>query len=279
MPRGAPVECAPTITCEGYRYDVFRAPRRRTDDGRRDRGALFERYSECVDGLIAAYQTWLRDRPQNPQLACARFKAALVAHYSEHGTSHCEEVRQICSIACSPERNEAEQRLLALLAAAIQDCLCDALLPPCPEPTNDPRLPLATFTVRGAPCRVVKVCNWTPLRRIVLTFPNLLYWLSLFPQLAGVRDLLHLLCCEPLFQGRDQRPDLVAIRPLRAAAPGVAAAPAAADLLNKWLIERQPDPRDLLGPLGLAASSDEVASLRREVAELRAEVARLRPQG
>jgi hypothetical protein len=276
MPRTAPVECAPTITCEGYRYEVFKAPGRR-DDARRPRGALFERYSECVDDLLEALRVWLAERAANPQLACSRLKAALVAHYGEHGTSRCHEVRQLCSIVCSPEPGEAEQRLLALLVGAVQDCLCDALLPPCPEPTADPRVPLASFTVSGTPCRVVKVCNWTPLRPILVTFPNLLYWLSIFPQGATVRDLLHRLCCEPLLPRLDPR-SVVApftVSPVfAAAAPGPEAAEP--DLFRKWLIDRQPDPRDVLEALNLAPRPDEVESLRREVAALREEVARLR---
>jgi hypothetical protein len=58
-------------------------------------------------------------------------------------------------------------------------------------------VPLATFTVSGGPCRVVKVCNWTPLRPIVVTFPNLLHWLSAVPQAALLRERLHALCCGP----------------------------------------------------------------------------------
>jgi hypothetical protein len=275
MPLTAPVECAPTITCESYRYEVFKAPKRPTDDDNRPRGALFDRYSQCVDDLIKALEAWQRDRPANPQLACSRLKAALVAHYSEHGTSHCEEVRQLCTIVCSPEPGEAEQRLLALVVGALQDCLCDALLPPCPEPTTDPRVPLASFTVTGSPCRVIKVCNWTPLRPILVTFPNLLHWLSIFPQGATVRDLLHRLCCEPLLPRLDRR---LGVAPFTVNLAFAAAAPAAEpDLFRKWLIDRQPDPRDLLDALRLAPRPDEIESLRREVAELREEIAQLRP--
>ena len=282
LPRTAPVECAPTITCEGYRYEVFRAPKPVRDDDRRQRGPLFDRYLECIEDLLAAFREWqaggTSDDLDTRIRACTRLKAALVAHFSEHATSQCEAVRQLCTIACSPEPDEtANQRLLALVLAAVQDCLCHALLPPCPEPTSEPRLPLATITVRGAPCRVMKVCNWTPLRPIVLTFPNLSYWLSLFPQIGTVRDLLHRLCCEPLLQ----RPGVAPLQPFFAAAPGEAAAEPRpeADLFTRWLIDLKPDPRDLLGALRLTATPDEVETLRQEVAELRAEVARLRPQG
>ena len=276
MPRTAPVECAPTITCESYRYEVFRAPRPTRDDDRQRPGPL-SIYNECVEDLLAAFTDWKAGQTSvnlDARIrACTRLKAALVAHFSEHATSQCEAVRELCTIACSPEPGEqANQRLLALLLSAVQDCACHALLPPCPEPTSEPRLPLATVTVRGTPCRVVKVCNWTPLRPIVLTFPNLAYWLSWFPQIGQIRDLLHRFCCEP---------GAVPLRPFFAAAPGagVAEPRPEADLFTRWLIDLKPDPRDLLGALRLAATPEEVETLRREVAELRAEVARLRPPG
>lgn len=267
-PRAASAECAPTITCEGYRYEVFKAPKPKSDDTR-ELGPLAQRYRDCIADVLAAYTTWLQERQQNPMLACSRLKAALVAHYSEHATDHCQEVRQICSIVCSQEPGEADQRLLALVMIALQECLCDAMLPPCAEPTTEQRLPLATLTVRGSPCKVVGVCNWTPLRPIVLTWPNLLYWLSIFPQTAQVRDLLHRLCCEPLFQ-----------RQLGlAAVPGMTAAagPQQPDLVRKWLIERDPDPRDLLPPLGLPAAG-EVAELRARIEKLEAALGR-QPNG
>jgi hypothetical protein len=282
-PRSAPVECAPTITCEGYRYEVFRAPRAKPPrDGRRpSRGALFDRYAECVEELIQAVRVWARDR-SSPDLAvrqraCAALKAALVAHYSEHGTSHCEEVSRLCSIICTGEdMAEADRRLIALVQAAIQNCLCDALLPPCPEPTSETRVPLATFTVQGSPCRVLRVCNWTPLRQIVLTFPNLLYWLSIFPQGAQVRELLHRLCCvplPPLIEPRLQPGIFAAAVP-----PGAGAAPGFEALLGKWLLDLAPEPGDALAMLGIAAPQ-ELAALRAEVAALREEVARLGPNG
>jgi hypothetical protein len=226
IPRAAPIECAPTITCEGYRYEVFKAPKPPADDEEHPRGALFTRYSECADDLISMAQALSQGQRQPP--SCAQLKAALVAHYSEHGTNHCEEVRQLCSIVCSTEPDDndvALERLEALLFAAIQECMCDALLPQCPEPTVEPRLPLATITVRGSPCQVVKVCNWTPLRKIVVTFPNLLYWLSLFPQLDPVRTSIHRKCCETLVP-----------------TDGV---------LKKWLIDRNPSLREVAEILGL----------------------------
>ena len=265
-PRTSPAECAPRITCEGYRYEVFKAPKRNDDD--RDRGALIERYRECFADLLAAYNA--ASLEQNPALACAKLKAALVAHYSEHATSHCEEVRQLCSIVCGQEPGPANAQLMTLLMGALQDCLCNVMLPPCAEPSDDPRLPLATFTVRGQPCKVLKVCNWTPLRPIVVTWPNLLYWLSIFPQLGQVRDLLHRLCCEPLFQRQAGIADL---RPMMFAAAATHAEQP--DIMHKWLFEGTPDPRDLLSPLGVAGTG--------EVAELRARIEKLelaqRPNG
>jgi hypothetical protein len=53
--------------------------------------------------------------------------------------------------------------------------------------------------VRRRDCAVLRVCNQTPQRRYVLTFPNILYWLSLIPWLRSPGELLHDLCCKPLW--------------------------------------------------------------------------------
>jgi len=52
-------------------------------------------------------------------------------------------------------------------------CLCSALLPPCPEPTSDVRVPLAGLHIGSNPCRVLRVCNWTTQRKFATTFPAL----------------------------------------------------------------------------------------------------------
>src|SRR5207247_7190771 len=102
-----------------------------------------------------------------------------------------------------------------LFAEYIQYCVCSALLPQCPGQVDDPRVPLATITVKRSPCQILRVCDWDP-RRFVITFPTLGYWLwpigwspgggnsqpseSIF---ARFREVIAEMCCG-LFARRDQ---------------------------------------------------------------------------
>lgn len=70
------------------------------------------------------------------------------------------------------------------------DCLCDALLVPCTECSEDDEgVLLACLTVRDD--RIEKICNIA--RKQVLTGPALRYWLQ--PLFRGVGGLIEHLCC------------------------------------------------------------------------------------
>jgi hypothetical protein len=313
---------------------VFRAPpgpRCDDDDEQRPPGRLIKRIQECAGALVAL----LTDQPSQPLNAdmplparqawvryCQRIKASLYEHLTRQGTSRCDLLEQLCRLGC-PDPSLTGQGFLtamqqALLAiwpvwiAAIQDCLCFALLPPCPAPAKDPRLPLAVVTITGGKCKIIDICNWTPLRPIVGTFPNLGYWLSAFGFMEQLRRTFFCFCCEPLFQARqpefiDQPPGavpIIGVAPMFAAAPGLDAAaraapgaapggqPGLADPLRQlgidldqlgvvgnWLRTMRPEARDLVSGLGLAPDQKELQELRQRLASLETEVARLRTGG
>jgi hypothetical protein len=317
--REIPLACAPTVVCETYRYEVFRAPPGPRCDDEREQlppGRLLERIQKCAGALVAL----LTDQPAQPLnddmppaarqawvRYCQRIKSSLYEHLTRERTSRCDLLQQLCRLSC-PDATltggafEAamQQALLAVWPswlAAIQDCLCFALLPPCPAPAHDPRLPLAVVTVTGGECAIVELCNWTPLRPLVGTFPNVGYWLSAFGLIEQLRRTFFCFCCEPLIQQRrpgvvEQPPGNVPIFGLApmfrpGAAPGPA--PDEADplrrigldldqlgIVGKWLGTMRPEPRDLVAGLGLAVDPKEVESLERRLAALEAEVARLR---
>jgi hypothetical protein len=302
-----PIACAPSVVCETYRYEVFRAPAQpdcRTD-GKRDGnssaklppGRLAQQIAACAGDIV----TLLQNQPQEAlgsQLSpngigawsqhCAKIKAALYAHFTRFGTVHCQQLLQLCQINCpSPslgatEFSNAMQQVGAaigpILLAALQDCICLAMLPPCPAAQQDPRVPLAVITVSGAQnCTVVDICNWTPLRKIVGTFPNWSYWLSEFNLMEALRNSLFCLCCEPL-QVRRERLGAV---PEAHLAPG-ATSPfgfGLSDLgiLGKWLGNQQGDVRDVLTSLKVVPDPAETAALLQRVAALEAELSKLRP--
>jgi hypothetical protein len=56
----------------------------------------------------------------------------------------------------------AQTVLVRIWEAVLQACVCLSLLPPCPETTSDPRLPLALITVNSvSECTITDICNWT----------------------------------------------------------------------------------------------------------------------
>lgn len=220
MPRRAPAECEPTVQCESYRYTVFRAPKveRRKKPG----GSLFEldfgdaamakRFACCLQPLIdgfpdapgsfalgnydaqpAAWNSWARATKQ-----------MLASHLMNSPGYDCGLLAELKAIECPREDavnfgalfEATAEALLRVVERIALDCLCGALLPACPAPTHDRRVPLASVRVRrGAACSVLSVCNWTPLRKVAMTMPNLRYWLAPFGIARLVRTLFHQLCC------------------------------------------------------------------------------------
>ena len=303
--RSMPTACAPTVVCETYRYEVFRAPAQPDCTARREPntqppGHLVERLRVCLADLLKLTQ----QPPQAPLVAgidaqgrqqwqqfCMRVKSSLYAHLSNQGSSACALVEKLCATPCPPTTLEgpafAEAMTQALaqvgpiLRAAVKDCLCGAILPPCPEPVHDPRLPLALVTVDGgAACHVVAVCNWTPLRRMVGTFPNVAYWLSAFGLIEQVRTALFCLCCGAAPPARPQPAgNLLAGRAVPPAPPPVS--PFGFDLnefglAGEWLQGSPPDLvqllKKVLGASPAADQSADHAALVRRLDALQAKV-------
>ena len=102
----------------------------------------------------------------------------------------------------------AAQRLQRAFLRMLEDCICRALLPPCP-PCDDTAVLLACVEVRD--CKVVDICNLE--RRFVLTAPNFRYW---FP-VHAFGDLLERICCVGLTRRRTAesiaKPPLGGFRP------------------------------------------------------------------
>jgi hypothetical protein len=78
----------------------------------------------------------------------------------------------------------------ALILQYFLDCLCMALLPPCPPAPADNRLILACLTIRED--KIIHICNFFP-RQYAGTFTSFSYWLPVGPVLLF---LLRFLCCE-----------------------------------------------------------------------------------
>lgn len=249
--RGSPPSCEPTLTCETYRYDVFRAPveEKRPVDERLSgmsgvfaqlEGEMMARITCCIklleENLPKAPGSSTQPIPANMQMAWFKWgcqmKLALANYFVRTGGHDCEVLAKLQMIIIpSPAPNqstadfEAAIKLATFLLAlivfeAMVACICSNALPPCPAP-GDPRVPLAVVKVRRRDCHVVSVCNWHPLRKHVLTFPTLEYWFGFIPIARVLREGMHKMCCD-LFGMRDVFDRLDQATPNREAAPAAA---------------------------------------------------------
>jgi hypothetical protein len=210
-PRNAPPACEPTLTCEGYRYDVFRAPTGEEPGG----GEMFQRMIACYLDLAAQLPQFppgktCDERFQNASAWsqwCYNVKRALIDYMATRGNYDCEAVYKLQAIACPPT-DQGQQAFCDALdklgvelskaaGEALLACVCSAALPPCHD-AGDPRVPLALVNVRRSDCSIVSVCDWTRLRRFVITFPTLRYWLGWLPYGRLIRNWMEAVCCNAL---------------------------------------------------------------------------------
>jgi len=209
--RGAPSVCEPTVTCEAYRYEVFPAPAetRPTLIG----GDLLERLKCCIQSIFPnsiTVPTNLQDPVQWSNFCCA-IRQALIRYLINTGGTDCEAIAKLQAIACPAPDNPsfwsaleaAFKALVPIMFEVFFGCFCSVLLPPC-LPAGDPRVPLAAVTVRSSDCTIISICDWTPLRKHVVTTKTLGYWLGWLPFVPIIREFLQFACCNA-FNLSDQR--------------------------------------------------------------------------
>ena len=103
------------------------------------------------------------------------------------------------------ETYRAVEKLVRAFIRYLLDCICSALLPPCPT-CEDPAVKLACVQIDD--CNVCQICNLE--RTFLLTEHNLRYWI---PLLHGFGEALERLCCE--FADRFKHPLPPAVEPAR----------------------------------------------------------------
>lgn len=191
------------------------------------RGEMADRFLACISGLIEQI-------PEPPpagssKLArhdwCCAVKDALAEYLREKPGYSCLLVERVAAIVCpdpalsDPDFNAAmtvaEGQFGQVALELLFSCMCGALMPPCPPSapadcvplatifiqhgtattTVDPETGATTTTTSGGGCRLLYVCNWTTLRRYLITAPNLRYWLSMLPCGRMLRESLEQFCC------------------------------------------------------------------------------------
>jgi hypothetical protein len=199
--RGAPSVCEPTVTCEAYRYEVFLAPTetRTTLIG----GDLLERLMCCLRSIFPNGLTipTTDDEVQWYNFCCA-VRQGLIQYLINTGGTDCQAIATLQLITC-PAAGSASfwsaldtalKAELQILLEVVVGCFCSVALPPCPPP-GDPRVPLAAVTVRASDCTIISICDWTPLRKHVVTTKTLGYWFGWLPFVPMIREFMQLACC------------------------------------------------------------------------------------
>jgi hypothetical protein len=144
-------------------------------------------------------------------LAYSEFAAALRDFAAAHVAHRCDVARQLdCLDLSIPPSNPPGgvapatgtalwqsrfNQLNALWLEVVRDCICSALLPPCPKVTGANCVPLAVVTIDADTCNVIEICNWK-VREFALTLPSLYYWIS-FVNWSAFKDFWATLCCDP----------------------------------------------------------------------------------
>jgi hypothetical protein len=173
-------QCEPTRTCESFVVEIAPAPAEKREDYLKLYGGTFlEQVLACAKDF-----DMLKQDPNEP---FDIYKKRVWEFVKNHPLTRC---RSLSDISASESPSELNKTLGQLL----RDCICRALLPPCPSDPLDPRVILACVTVKtdASGCSITNICHQRG-RRFVLTAPNLLYWVSI----GGlVKQVLENACCK-----------------------------------------------------------------------------------
>ena len=288
-PRGAPATCEPTVICEGYRFCVYRKPERDPQgDPRRLRlfdedAPLIRQLLCCLELLTATFPTLPGDLGDDLTPAarrelvrlCCRFKANLVDYFNRHPHTNCEITGILATLRCpDPEQEDgfgqalmvAYLSLLAIWLDGLKQCICLALLPPAPAPICEDRVALATVRVRVRDCKVLRVCNWTTERDLLISWPAVTYWLGSLGIWDMLRQALDNICCANLLDLFDDftQGDLVGAAPQAGLQPDLNAATMSVETATP----AQPAARRLGEATGAAAAAPRALRLSGRLDEI-----------
>lgn len=205
--RNTPQQCEPTLTCEGYTFQL----RKWRPTERRDLGQLINRLRACLVDLVRLEQELIELANRGQFNA---FQDAVMEYLEHHSIHNCELVQALLRLRLQLQpagdatttagtgatAANTQALIRQFVVEVFRDCVCSAILPPCPAPAEDNCVPLATLLINCKDgCQIKRICNWEN-RRMVLTFPNFEYWLGFMFRKSGLSDILSALCCGPIRQ-------------------------------------------------------------------------------
>jgi hypothetical protein len=87
------------------------------------------------------------------------------------------------------QAKKALAEMFVLMIKLVKDCICEALLVPCPECNEEEGVILACFTLKDN--KIENICNLS--RKQLVTGPALQYWIQ--PLFAALEQIAEKLCC------------------------------------------------------------------------------------
>lgn len=231
-----PPGCEPSVISEEFELDVCRSDGSCGDLRQRLEGTMPMRIAHCVTELQKVINAHVGKSQQKQLLKislgdsaaagsanasdaiCDMYTAVLELYTKDPLRTQCVLPKELDLVNCEP-RAEGEsaagyrgrmevstQALVLLMVNYLRDCVCHALLPPCPTDPCDDRILLGCLTVRDG--KVVDICN-LDCRHYAGSFVTRNYWFPIGPVLGWAAAKL---CCFPLVGRRfgTKRTDLFA---------------------------------------------------------------------
>jgi hypothetical protein len=236
-----PVQCEPTRILEGFQLGIIPDPGTCDTAASLYGDTLFANLVQCVS-QISSFTTQLPKTSLSivqlgiagnlagsgtevnaAYAACCQLRKFVLNLFASNGAiTSCASVRAYQASACPTPPNqqagtatnaqylasvqETIQASVLAIFEAFRECVCHALMPPCPTDPTDDRLILACLTVKDG--AILDICNFG-CRTFAGSFPSLFYWLSAVPILPLLKKLVDDFCCSAQ-KPNQQRPRILA---------------------------------------------------------------------
>jgi len=201
-PAGA---CEATRIVEGFELGVVPATEVAAELKAVSPGSLTYQLDECTAGLLALAEQMPKIDSQGSseaayQSLCSFFSTVQSFFSADTTLTHCSLLEKLSGIKIVSGQDIAmylgiAAELKKLIAFAYLDCLCYAVVPPCPPPPCDNRIVLACLTIQDG--RITDICHF-PGRKQLITLQTLGYWLGpLGLDKIGLvlEEIFALVCC------------------------------------------------------------------------------------
>ncbi|MBZ0120842.1 MAG: hypothetical protein K8H88_27860 [Sandaracinaceae bacterium] len=204
-----PIECEPTRIAEGYKVEVCRSDAHCPDRMDLLQGTLPARAIECMMTVVEVIRGSITSTLPDPDSARGAYElarsirtAVLRLYQDDPLNVRCTIDDGLAALVLRPPANNETQAewladharalgiLMRYLIQYVIDCICQALLPPCPEQPEDDAVCLACVKLKGG--EIEHICNLS-CRKLAGSFASLGYWL---PIGALIKPALCGLCCE-----------------------------------------------------------------------------------